>query len=207
MSLGASGAVAKSIVFSHWKGRPYVRQLVTPSNPRSAGQRASRAMMSFLSKAWSDAIMTTNAKATWDTLSKQKIISPFNAFVGRNRSNYTQFLAPIHEPADARTGTLPTLAAPTLTGGVGEINITDVVTTIANGWGIMFFLNATPGFTPAASDLRLIINTAGFTNGQTAKGTITDLAHGSSWYWSYAAFTSDGHFASPAAAAGPVNVT
>lgn len=41
----ASGSFAKSIVFSIWKGRAYVRQLVKPSNPRSEGQVAQRAAL------------------------------------------------------------------------------------------------------------------------------------------------------------------
>jgi len=51
MSLEASGSIANTIVFSIWKGRPYVRQLVTPSNPSSAGQIAVRKILGSLAKA------------------------------------------------------------------------------------------------------------------------------------------------------------
>lgn len=207
MSLGASGSVAKTIVFSHWKGRPYVREHVTPANPRSQSQVGGRAMMSFLSKAWKDAVMTGAPQATWDTLAKQMVVSPFNAFTSRNRSNWTQFLAPIHEPADARTHTLSTLAAPTVTGGVGEISWSQVITTIAQGWGIAIFMSTTPAFTPAASDLKLVIDIAGHSNGDTVTGLINKLPHGSNWYWSYANFTDDGKLAARSATAGPVAVS
>lgn len=42
MSMDASGKFAGTLVFGKWKGRPVVRQLVTPANPQSAGQQASR---------------------------------------------------------------------------------------------------------------------------------------------------------------------
>ena len=45
MSMSALGKFAGSMVFSIWKGRPYVRQLVTPANPQTAGQETSRNMV------------------------------------------------------------------------------------------------------------------------------------------------------------------
>lgn len=42
MSMDASGKFAGTLVFSRWKGRPTVRQLVAPSNPRTADQIAAR---------------------------------------------------------------------------------------------------------------------------------------------------------------------
>lgn len=207
MSLGASGSVGKTLVYSHWKGRPYVRELVTPANPRSGGQIGGRAMITFLSKTWAGYLAGANKQASWDTLAKQKTISPFNAFTGLNRTNWTQFLAPIATPTDARTGTLPTLAAPTVTGGVGEINWSQVITTIAGGWGIMIFLSLTPAFTPAISDLQFIIPINGKSNGDTVTATITKLTHGKSYYYSYAAFTTDGKLAARSATAGPIAVS
>ena len=42
MSMDASGAFGGALVFGKWKGRPTVRQLVTPSNPKSANQTIAR---------------------------------------------------------------------------------------------------------------------------------------------------------------------
>lgn len=42
MSMDASGKFGGTIVFSKWKGRNVVRQLVVPANPNSAGQEAAR---------------------------------------------------------------------------------------------------------------------------------------------------------------------
>ena len=41
-SMDASGKFGGALVYSKWKGRPTVRQLVKPSNPRTAGQETAR---------------------------------------------------------------------------------------------------------------------------------------------------------------------
>lgn len=42
MSMDASGKFGGALVFGKWKGRPTVRQLVTPSNPQTANQVKTR---------------------------------------------------------------------------------------------------------------------------------------------------------------------
>lgn len=42
MSMEASGAFGGALVFGKWKGRPTVRQLVIPANPKSINQTAAR---------------------------------------------------------------------------------------------------------------------------------------------------------------------
>jgi hypothetical protein len=41
-SMDASGKFASTLVFTKWKGRPVVRQLVIPANPHSADQETAR---------------------------------------------------------------------------------------------------------------------------------------------------------------------
>lgn len=48
MSMDARGGFAGSMVFSGWKGRNTVRQLVIPANPKSANQETSRNAVSVL---------------------------------------------------------------------------------------------------------------------------------------------------------------
>jgi len=45
MSMDARGKFANTLVFSGWKGRPTVRQLVQPTNPQSTNQVAARNMV------------------------------------------------------------------------------------------------------------------------------------------------------------------
>ena len=42
MSMEASGKFGGALVFGTWKGRPTVRQLVTPTNPQTQGQEDAR---------------------------------------------------------------------------------------------------------------------------------------------------------------------
>lgn len=42
MSMDASGGFGGTLVFGKWKGRPTVRQLVIPANPKSANQTIAR---------------------------------------------------------------------------------------------------------------------------------------------------------------------
>lgn len=81
-SFDASGSIGGTLVYSKWKGRNYVRTLVTPSNPRSTGQTAQRAMLAFLSQTW--AALTTGQQATWNEEADALTISPFNAYVRSN---------------------------------------------------------------------------------------------------------------------------
>lgn len=51
MSLNPSGSIFGLLTASRWKGRPYIRGLVTPSNPSSAGQITARLYLGSIAKA------------------------------------------------------------------------------------------------------------------------------------------------------------
>jgi hypothetical protein len=60
MSLDASGTVAKTAVFSKWKGRNYVRLHVTPMNPNTTSQKVVRSKAGTIAKA-AHAVLTAKA--------------------------------------------------------------------------------------------------------------------------------------------------
>ena len=60
MSLGASGALGKALVFFGWKGLDVVREFVTPANPKTSGQTTQR---DYLTDAVA-AVHTAQAHAT-----------------------------------------------------------------------------------------------------------------------------------------------
>ena len=60
MSLDASGTVGKTATFSKWKGRNYVRLRVTPMNPQTDSQAATRTFLGALGQALSSVL--TKAK-------------------------------------------------------------------------------------------------------------------------------------------------
>ena len=51
-SLSADGQLAKTLVYSKWKGIQYAREYVTPANPRTAGQVAQRESMAEAIAYW-----------------------------------------------------------------------------------------------------------------------------------------------------------
>lgn len=158
MSLDASGSLAKALVFSKWKGRNYVRQLVTPSNPRSAPQTGVRAMFKFLSQVWAG--LSAANQATWETRADQTVISPFNAFMSYNLARWRNFEAPtIEDPAD-EADTPGTYANEAATGGVRQIDVEIEVTVLADAWACAIFRDLTAAFSTAFSNCVAVIETS-----------------------------------------------
>lgn len=63
MSMEASGGFAGTLVFGKWKGRPTVRQLVTPANPMSENQQSARNIVRVAGAAQRFANLTTTKGA------------------------------------------------------------------------------------------------------------------------------------------------
>lgn len=184
LSLDARGKFGGALVFSNWKGRPTVRQLVKPSNPRSNAQYGQRAMMKFLSPAWGG--LSAANKATWANLAAQDVISNFNAFCKFNLDKWTQFTTPYQTPTSSGQ-TAPVMGALTVTGGVGIINVSQVITTANNIWGMLIAVSTTTGFTPAKTDVRdaVLYSASPITR------ILTDLDPGT-YYVRTSGFTGDG---------------
>lgn len=73
---------AGNVVFSNWKGQSYIRKLVIPSNPQSAGQVTQRGFMSFWVAFYQ--VLEAQVKDYLKTLTEGRPISGFNLFVQRN---------------------------------------------------------------------------------------------------------------------------
>lgn len=58
MSMQASGSIGGVLTASIWKGTAYIRGLVTPANPKTAGQQATRGILGTLAKA-AHAVLTS----------------------------------------------------------------------------------------------------------------------------------------------------
>lgn len=85
LSFGASGTVAKTQVYSKWKGRAYVRRHVIPSNPNTVAQQGTRSVFSVGNKIWK--LMGSIAIAPWDLFAKGQVLTGRNAFIGRYVAN------------------------------------------------------------------------------------------------------------------------
>ena len=161
MSLDASGKLGNAIVFSKWKGRSYVRSLVTPANPKSGGQVGMRAMFKFLSQDWKN--RSAAEQATWEDRADQKIVSPFNAYMSYNQFRWRDFLAPsASDPAEDVLAD-PVMGALSLTLGIRSITISQIITTENDGWGVAIFRSPTGTFTPTFDNLIAVKSMVGVT--------------------------------------------
>jgi hypothetical protein len=157
MSLDASGSLAGALVFSKWKGRNYVRQLITPSNPKSGPQIGVRAMFRFLSQIWDG--LSAADKATWETRADQTVISPFNAFMSVNQGRWRNFEAPGKVDPVTEAGTPGVYANEAATGGVRQIDVQIEVTTLNDAWAVAIFRDPSTGFNTAFSNCIAVIPT------------------------------------------------
>lgn len=82
LSFSGSGQIAKTQVYSSWKGIPYVRRYVVPANPRSTGQVLTRNTFSFLNNIWK--IAGADFVAPWTLAAKSQQMTNRNLFLKRN---------------------------------------------------------------------------------------------------------------------------
>jgi hypothetical protein len=162
MSMGASGKLGGAMVFSKWKGRPYVRELVKPANPRSGGQVSMRAMMRFLSQEWNG--LGSTEKATWAAPAAAKVVSNFNAYTSSGARLNRSFLAPSQSYPVVNGVAVDAIDTFTATAGVREISIVLNQVAVSDAvWGFLLFWSTTTGFTPAFSNLLRVIPANGIT--------------------------------------------
>jgi len=186
LSLDASGSIAGIMTFSKWKGRPYVRSLVRPSNPRSGGQVGVRSMFKFLAQNWAG--IGAAPKATWEDRADQKIVSPFNAFMSYNQARWRDFLAPSDSDPAAATDTPATTGVITTAAGVRSATLTIPITSADDGWGVLAFRGTPTGFSTAFDNLIGV----GLIDG-TADVTIVDTPlDPGTYYYNFREFTLDG---------------
>ncbi len=82
LSLGASGTVGKTLTFAKWRGVGYVRQRVTPANPRTTPQVLTRDIFSNMGLRWKTA--GPLLRAPWERYATGQKFLGRNAFMGQN---------------------------------------------------------------------------------------------------------------------------
>lgn len=79
--------LGESVVFSMWKGRPYMRSYVVPANPNSLKQQANRDHMRKIVELYQTNIKGTDANvAAWNLEALPRSISGYNIFVDYGRT-------------------------------------------------------------------------------------------------------------------------
>jgi hypothetical protein len=161
LSLGGAGQIAKSQVYSRWKGRPYVRRYVIPANPQSTEQTATRTVFAFLNDLWR--IGQGDFQAPWTAFAQGKVLTNRNAWLSKN----VHFLRPKGSPPQntldgmfMSPGAKGGLSVPATLTGTGH-NIVcqmDVPNPLPAGWTCVgITVAAIPEQDPqAATDIRLL---------------------------------------------------
>jgi len=185
MSMDASGTIAGAIVFSRWKGLPYVRRHAIPSNPRTHKQVGVRAMMSFLAREYAG--LTDGDKETWALLAETMHQSAFNRFVGFNAAQWAMLYPPTQRHPAAAAGTEP--SAPTLivVGGLHTAAIGITKGDNAPNWGYFLFGKAA---TPVPKTPEYVVAVVPY-SANTTPVYVNNLLPGD-WFFTAKGFMADG---------------
>lgn len=135
LSFGAKGAIAKTMVYSKWRGVPYVRQHVVPANPQTLAQQTVRKTFALLREMWK--LAPPLVKAPWDSFAQGRPFTGMNKFVGENvrvlngEALMTNFIG----SPGAKGGLPPTaIAADSL--AVGSITVDFTLPALPDGWAM-----------------------------------------------------------------------
>lgn len=85
LSFGASGQIAKTQVYSTWKGRSYARRYVIPANPNSVAQQETRNTFAWLNNVWK--YMPAAALDAWLAYGNSSRFTDRNGWIKVNLSN------------------------------------------------------------------------------------------------------------------------
>lgn len=192
--LDASGTLAKSIVFSKWRGRTYVRRHAIPANPRSNLQLGMRSVFRYITQAFGT--LTQAQKDAWNALAAPDNITQLNAQVrdaqSRARLNLGWRLGP-SEGAGTTPDAPDTLVATafnksiTLTWAHPAINVGDYTAAI--------YLKTADTITGDISELIRVVDVA------TLSVTIINLVNGTPYFLEVLEMNSDGEFGALSASA------
>lgn len=134
LSFGAGGQIANTQVYANWKGRPYVRRYVVPSNPQTTAQTSTRNAFANASSIWK--LMASLGVAPWNRFAEGQVLTGRNAFMSdfikelRGKADLTDM---IFSPG-AKGGLIALSATPTA--GVDNITIDVVPPTPPTGWTV-----------------------------------------------------------------------
>jgi len=137
LSMRARGQIGKSQVYASWRGVPYARQLVTPTNPNTSGQQATRGVFSSMQDLWKR--LGSLSRDPWTLYAKGKPFTDRNAITSKN-------VAAMRGQADrqlyvgspgARGGVAPTAIAAVGGAASGEIDVTVTSPPTPTGWTLV----------------------------------------------------------------------
>lgn len=134
LSLSATGQIGQSQVYASWRGVPYARRYVVPSNPRTTAQTLTRNTFQFADDQFKR--MLTLAQSPWKQAEKGRPATARNFFISsfvRNLRGQASLTG--YEASPGVNGGLPLKAfAPTTGAAPGEIDISADVPPLPVDW-------------------------------------------------------------------------
>lgn len=134
LSFDADGSVAKTVVYSRWRGIRYARRHVVPANPRTTAQQTTRNTFATLREMWK--LAPVLVIAPWNAFATGRQFLGLNAFIGENlrvvrgEPDMQNFIG----SPGARGGLPPTEMTAVAGGSAGEIDVTFTTPTPPDGW-------------------------------------------------------------------------
>lgn len=138
LSFGADGQLARTAVYSKWKGIPYARRYVIPANPRTTRQMVTRDLFRFLNEMWK--VMPATGREPWNANAQGRPYTGINKFISSNVSGLDTQTPPsdmdffIGSPG--AKGGLPPLSI-TPTPGADQISLAVAAPQIPLDWTIV----------------------------------------------------------------------
>lgn len=132
LSLGASGTIADTLTIGSWRGVPYARQRVIPSNPKTAAQTQTRGTFAWLNAVWK--AMPALALAPWSAGARGKPLTDRNLFIKSNLPGLRGATDLTNFVGSPGVLSAPPPAAVNITPGVGQITIDLTEPTLPQGW-------------------------------------------------------------------------
>lgn len=133
LSFEAKGQIAKTMVYSRWRGVPYVRRHVVPANPNTLAQQSVRKTFALLREMYK--LAGPLLRATWDSFAQGRPFTGMNKFVGENvrvlngEANMQLFIG-----SPGSKGGLAPLAMAVTSPVAGEINVVFTLPALPDGW-------------------------------------------------------------------------
>lgn len=151
LSMSASGSLAKTLTYSNWKGRAYVKKYSQPTNNEQLAQLGMRAAMGFLSKEWT--LLSTADKDSWNELAAADVVSEFDSFIGYNLLRNAEGLAPTKALPAVQASFEPTAIAQNVTPFPTFIDISFTCPPTPESWNMTLFRSDGSGFTPGTENM------------------------------------------------------
>lgn len=132
LSFSATGTIAKTQVYSKWKGRGYVRRHVIPANPNSTEQQKTRGVFTVANSIWKGA--PSLFTDTWNLFATGQVLTGRNAFTSKyvtvERGLLDRLLMPFSPGAKGGLAPLTAVATP----GAGQLSVAVTAPTPPTGW-------------------------------------------------------------------------